>query len=548
MHTRRTGALPSEGRPMSDSPARQARLIAALCEPRRHGAACAAVRVIETHISYVLLTGEFAYKIKKCIALPFVDFSTLDARRRFCIDELRLNRRLAPTLYLDVVAITGGADDPVVGGSGPACEYAVRMREFPQDALLSRELERGQLSVEEIDALAAMVAAFHATIPAARADGPFGTPEDILRYARANFLETGAVADTGDRDALAGLRHWTEREFAAREGMFESRRRAGLVRECHGDLHLGNIARIDGNITIFDCIEFNEQLRWIDVASEVAFTAMDLEDRGRPDLGARFLDRYLAITGDYAGLGVYRFYVVYRALVRAKIACLRLRQLTSGDERAGLAREFRGYLALAQRHASPTRPAVVITHGLSGSGKTAATEWLLEHIGAIRIRTDVERKRGHGLAASARSGSTLAAGLYAADATRATYARVCAFARAAVTGGFCTIIDGTFLMRWQRDAARALAAELRVPFVIVSFAAADATLRQRIVQRAAAATDASEADAAVLARQRATQEPPGPDEAPFVVTYDAQAPLGRSRDPRAWQDVLARIGIPEPAH
>jgi aminoglycoside phosphotransferase family enzyme/predicted kinase len=530
---------------MSDTPDDQTRLITALCEPARHGAACKGVRVIETHISYVVLTGAFAYKIKKHIALPFVDFSTLEARRRFCFEELRLNRRLAPSLYLDVVAITGSAEDPVLGGRGPACEYAVRMREFPQDALLSRELERGQISAEEIDTLAAMVAAFHAAIPAAPADGPFGTPEDILRYARENFTETGAVADTADRDALAGLRDWTEVEFAARKPNFEARRRAGFVRECHGDLHLGNIARIDGNITIFDCIEFNEHLRWIDVVSEVAFTAMDLEDRGRPDLARRYLDRYLSITGDYAGLAVYRFYVVYRALVRAKIASLRLGQLPAGNGQAALTREFRGYLSLAQRHAAPARPGIVITHGLSGSGKTAATQWLLEHIGAIRIRTDVERKRGQRIDASARSGSPLAGGLYAPDITRATYARAGELARAAVAGGFRAIIDGTFLKRWQRDAARALAAELGMPFVIVSFRAEDATLRRRIAGRAAAATDASEANEAVLDHQQAMQEPLGPDEAPFVVTYDAQAPLEHSRDPQAWQGVLARLGNPE---
>jgi len=341
------------------------------------------------------------------------------------------------------------------------------------------------------------------------------------------------------------LRDWTEREFDARRGAFESRRRAGFVRECHGDLHLGNIARIGGKITIFDCIEFNDHLRWIDVLSEVAFTTMDLEDRGRRDLAHRFLDRYLALTGDYEGLAVYRFYAVYRALVRAKVACLRMVQLADGAQRTPLLREFRGYLALARRLAHPAPPALVVTHGLSGAGKTAVTQHLLEDIGAIRIRTDVERKRAHGPATPSPGGAPRASVLYAPDVTRATYAHACDLARRAMEGGFRAIIDGTFLKRWQRDAARALAAELGMPFVIVSFRAEDATLRRRIAGRAAAATDASEANEAVLDHQQAMQEPLGPDEAPFVVTYDAQAPLEHSRDPQAWQGVLARLGNPE---
>jgi len=526
---------------MSDLPADQTRLIAALSEPRRHGPACTAVRLIETHISCVLLTGAFAYKIKKRIALPFVDFSTLAARHRYCLEELRLNRRLAPDLYLDVVTITGTVDEPVLGGSGPVQEYAVRMREFSQDALLSAELAHGELCAEEIDTLAAMVASFHATIPAAPA-GPFGTSADILSHARANFTETAAAPNAADRATLDLLRAWTEREFVRRKTALDARRATGFVRECHGDLHLGNIARIDGAITIFDCIEFNEHLRWIDVASEVAFTAMDLEDRGRADLASRYVDRYLSITGDYAGLAVFRFYVVYRALVRAKIAYLRLQQLPEGADRAGVAREFRGYLALARRHATMPRPAILITHGLSGSGKTAVAQGLLEHLGAIRIRTDIERKRIHGVAPQDHPGVLPAEGLYAAEVTRATYARTLDLARAVVGGGSHAIIDGTFLRRWQRDGARALATELDVPFVIVSLRADNLTLRQRIAQRAAAATDASDATVEVLEYQIATQEPLGPDELPLAVAYDAQAPLPHARNAQTWDAVVARIG------
>src|SRR6266516_4567782 len=291
----------------------QARLVAALAKPPHFGARfgpdCEQVTVLETHISYVLLTGRYAYKLKKAVDFGFLDFTTLAARRHFCEEELRLNRRLAPALYLDVVPITGSVDAPIVGGDGIAIEYAVKMGEFPQDALASGLLTRGELVPADIDALAAMVAAFHGAIEVAAAGAGFGAPEGILQRAQDNCSALLPLLDDP-----------AERAHAARRGAFLRRVEEGFVRECHGDLHLGNIARIDGELTIFDCIEFNPALRWIDVMSEVAFTVMDLEDRGRADLSHRFLNAYLERTGDYSGLAVLRFYLVYRALVRAKIA------------------------------------------------------------------------------------------------------------------------------------------------------------------------------------------------------------------------------------
>ena len=334
-----------------------------------------------------------------------------------------------------------------------------------------------------------------------------------------------------------------EREHALRLAAFERRKADGFVRECHGDLHLNNIAVIDGEVTVFDCIEFNDELRWIDVMSEIAFTTMDLADRGRPDLAHRFVNAYLERTGDYAGLAVFPFYLVYRAMVRAKIACLRLGQLPPGDERTALVAEYRGYVDLATHYARAPHPALVVTHGLSGSGKTTLTQGLLEWIGAIRIRTDVERKRLHGLDARARSGSGLDEGLYAADATERTYRRALELAEAVAAAGGVAIVDGTFLKRWQRDLFRARAAELGFPFVILAFTASDATLRARIVERAQRATDASEADLGVLDGQLRTREPLAADERAYVVDIDAEAPPERSRDPATWRAVCARLGI-----
>jgi aminoglycoside phosphotransferase family enzyme/predicted kinase len=529
--------------PETDTPGvDQARLVAALAHPAAFGPCCTRVERLETHISYVFLTGRYAYKIKKAVAFGFLDFTTLEARRRFCEEELRLNRRLAPTLYLDIVPITGSIDAPVIGGDGPALEYAVMMREFPQDALASQILARSELEPADIDALAVKVAAFHGAADAAAPGSAFGAPSEVLRVARQNFTQLRPLlATVEEHDEIDALSAWTEREHAARRAAFLRRRKEGFVRECHGDLHLNNIARIDGELTIFDCIEFNESMRWIDVMSEVAFTVMDLEDCRRADMAHRFLNAYLERTGDYAGLAVLRFYLVYRSLVRAKIARLRAAQLEAGAASRALHAEYRGYVNLAQRYARPPRPALVITHGLSGCGKTTLSQALLETIGAVRIRSDVERRRMHGIGALERGRNGIDHGLYAPAATEATYRQLAALARHVVSSGLVAIIDATFLGRWQRDLFRDLATVLDVAFVIIDFAARDATLRGRIARRAAAATDASDADLAVLDHQLRMREPLAPEEQPFVIAYDAEAPLEWARQSDAWQAVRERI-------
>jgi uncharacterized protein len=520
----------------------QARLVRALTNPALYGHGCTAVRVIETHISYVLLTGRHAYKIKKAVDLGFLDFTNLAARHFYCDRELELNRRLAPAIYLEVVAITGAIDAPRIGGDGPAVEYAVKMREFPQDALLTCVLARKALTAAHIDTLASVVAAFHTSAPRAEPGSRFGSPREILDLAIENFTEIEPLLEQdSDRRAAADLRRWTEREHAARATLFSERQRSGFVRECHGDLHLGNIALVDGLVTIFDCIEFNEDMRWSDVVADVAFLVMDLRDRGRPDLASRFLLGYLERTGDYDGVQILRFYVVYRAMVRAKVACMRASQIDAAA-RAAKTAEYREYLSLAARCARPDAAGIVITRGLSGSGKTTRSAALVEYAGAIRVRTDVERKRIHGLAPLARTESELDVGLYSAAATERTYSRVASLARTVAGAGYPVVVDGTFLRRRDRDQFRAVAADLKVPFAIVDFVASVETLRARIRERREAGTDASDADLQVLERQRQSAEPIAPDERAVTVTYDAETPLEASHlEP--WRPVLDRLRI-----
>jgi len=482
--------------------------------------------LIETHISSVLLAGTSAYKLKKPVNLGFLDFSTLAARKHYCELELALNRRTAPQLYLDVVPVTGSLAAPTIGGAGAALDYAVKMRRFDTEDSFDRMLARGALDAATVDALADRVAAFHAAVAIAPADSPFGTPQAVLGDAIDNFAHIERLGPPGaSLEALRRLRRWTESEGGALRETFIERKKNGFVRECHGDLHLGNIARVDGAPTPFDCIEFNEEFRWIDVMSEIAFTLMDFVDRGAAAFGWRFLNRTLESSGDYSGVALLRFYLVYRAMVRAKVALIRARQPGAASRLAsGALADFAHHLADAAGFAAPRPRVLILTGGVSGSGKTTLAQTLLETLGALRLRSDVERKRLHGLDPTARSDSALGAGLYSARATRATYARLGELAGTLLPTAFPVIADATFLHAADRKPFARLAQAAGARTVLLWCDAPMEILRERIATRATAGRDASEATLDVLTRQLESLEPPEPDaDTVFCDSSDAES-------------------------
>lgn len=492
-------------------------LIVGLRQPTAYDHAVDSIELIETHISWVLLTGEFAYKIKKPVDLGFVDFSTLDKRLACCREELRLNGRLAPELYLDVVPVTGEVTSPRMGGDGAILEYAVKMRQFSQDRLLDRLLERGALLPEHIDALAVEVADFHAATSIASQESSFGDPDSVWQPVRENFRHLPDSSDHPTRkEQLKCLREWAEAEFQRCKTCFEQRKEKGKTRECHGDLHLGNMILNGDQVVLFDCIEFNERLRWIDVISEIAFTVMDLEDRGRKDLARRFLNAYLEQTGDYPGLQVLPYFLVYRATVRAKVAGIRLSQ-PGLDAKVAVEtdRLLQSYLDLAESYTRPPQPQLLITHGPSGSGKSTVTQSLLEELPAVRIRSDVERKRLF-------QGAGERDGLYSSQATQQTYAKLAESVRAAIGAGFSAIADATFLRRSFREEFRQLADELGVRLTILDFTAPVQILRERVSRRASAGSDVSDADLHVLELQIQQRDPLEADELANVIPIDTE--------------------------
>lgn len=491
------------------------------------------IECIETHISWVILAGEYAYKIKKPVDLGFLDFSTLARRRAACEEELRINRRSAPMLYEAVVGIGGDPVRVLQDAGSDAVEYAVRMRRFSHTSLLAAMLETGVDAAALMERLAVHVADFHAAATIASADGEYGTSESVYRPVTQNVAQIRARIDAPDmQDMLDKVEQWSASEFAALRELLSVRRAAGWVRECHGDLHLGNIVVLEGQPLLFDAIEFNPALRWIDVMADVAFLVMDLQARGRADLGWRFLNAWLEKTGDYEGLRLLPFYLSYRAMVRAKVAAIRVEQLQGAAREAAVA-ECRRYLELAASYAVPARTALVITHGISGSGKTTHSQHLMDAYGLIRVRADVERKRLYGLT-STQSSAGVPGGIYSAQANQRVQDRLEVLARQVLQAGFPVLVDATHIRRAPREHMYRLAKAMRVPCLVLAFAATPAVLRARAAQRTRQGQDASEADATVVDKQLVACEALEGRERAVALTIDT----GREVD---WKAVLPQF-------
>lgn len=471
-------------------------------------------KVIQTHISTVLLAGDLAYKLKKPAHFSFLDFRSLAARLHSCREELRLNRRTAPQLYVDVQPVTGTVTRPRIGGSGEAIDYVVRMRRFDPACGLDEVASRGELTAAQVDALATAIAALHAVAPMAPAGSGYGASTTVQRWAEENLSElrtqTHAAADRARLDALAD---WTRQAFVQLRPLIDLRASVGSVREVHGDLHLGNVVLIGGTPVLFDAIEFNPELRWIDVIADIAFTFMDLLDHGQPALAWRLLGTYFEHTGDYSGAALLRFHAVYRALVRAKVALLRTQQpLQPQAVRVRAHASFEHYLALADDLTRPAEPRMVVMTGVSGSGKSLVAQLLAPGLGALRIRSDVERKRLAGLGTGERGGATL----YSPEMTARTYARLQQVAAGLLDAEVSVVVDAASLRAQERRSLAQVARQRGRPVTVVACEAPWPVLQERVAARALAAADASDATPDVLQQQRHWLEAAAADESPHL--------------------------------
>ena len=485
----------------------------------------AAIQVIETHISWVFLAGDYAYKIKKPIKNSFLDYTSLTLRKLFCEAELRLNQRFAKDLYLGVVAIVDDDGQLRIEGLGEPIEYAVKMKRFPGDALMSDRLAHGLVTLQDVRQLAASIAGFHQLAAQAETSNRFGSPDLVYEEALDNVKEIAKSKIDRLSELLSSLRHWTETHYASHQESFLSRKLGGHIRECHGDLHLSNIVQWQNAFIPFDGIEFCEEFRWIDTLSDAAFTAMDFAAHGRMDFCNSFCNSYFEVTGDYEAIPILNWYMVYRAMVRAKVAALRHAQTESNAlDHAKAEADVESLVTLAKQMSGKGngQTCLWITNGVSGSGKTTGSEQIMQQNGALRIRADVERKRLAGLKSDDHlthndDGIAL---LYSDEMNSRTYQRLAELAEQMIRGGTSVIVDATFLMKHQRTHFADLAHRLQAPFHIIVFQADPEVLRRRITSRLTENKDASDADLGVLESQLKHQQHLDADERKHATFYN----------------------------
>lgn len=470
--------------------------------------------LIETHISWVIIAGEFVYKIKKPVNFGFLDFSTLQKRRHFCEEEIRLNQRFAKELYLDVIPIRQESDTVVLGCSfSEATEFAVKMRKFDQACEFDRLLENNKLTESHLRQLAQELVNFHQHSAVASAVDQFGLPESVQRPVVENFRQLEALVGTAIEEwQFQELETWSLWQHSLLSQYLLQRRQQGHIRECHGDLHLKNITLWQSRPTMFDCIEFNSEFRWIDTISEIAFLIMDLQYRGQYVLAQSFLNNYLEFSGDYQGLRLLKYYLCYRAMVRAKVAGLRLTQELSVQEEPEVRNDLRRHLALASSYTRKGSSGILLMYGLSGSGKSTVARQLAETIQAVVVRSDVERKRLFSTKDEIEKKH-----MYSEAATQRTYRYLLEQCEYILAGEFPVIVDATFQKKEFRRLFIDYAKRAAVPLFIIHCHAEESVLKMRIMSRT---QDVSDADVSVLRHQILTWKGLEDNESDYVIDVD----------------------------
>jgi len=471
------------------------------------------ITTIETHISIVFLTGEFAYKLKKPVDFGFLDFTHLAERKRFCELEINLNRRTAPDLYLEVCPLYCKEGHLQFTPYGDPVEYVIKMAQFDPNLVLGRYLKDHTLSPSQIKDLTENIAAFHVSAEKASTDLAFGHPDNVIHPMLDNFpslLKTFTHPEQQYRlRQLADWTHFTQKTLYA---ALLNRKENGDIRACHGDMHLDNITLLNEKPTLFDGIEFNEQFRWIDVMNDLAFLMIDLENRQQLTLKRQLLSYYINLTGDYTGLNLLKFYQVYRSMVRAKITALRYHQLDKNTLEADNYYTLAlSYLKQAEDTAYELpQPKLILMQGISGSGKSHYAQQILEHLDAIIISSDIERKRLFGMTPLDRVPQTEQQTLYSVEMNRRTYQRLLELAESILTAGYSVIIDATFLKEVHRSPFQQLAKKHAYDFYVFAIKHQNhlSVIEDSLTQRSQANDNPSDADINVMRRQLKNYEVP----------------------------------------
>ncbi|MBI2935145.1 MAG: AAA family ATPase [Chloroflexi bacterium] len=460
-------------------------LVRAMSRPGFYPDRPSAVEVIQTQMSVVFLTGNYAYKIKKPVNLGYLDYTSLEQRQLNCKQEVTLNQRLCPDHYFGVVPVTLHEGRYLIDGPGQTVEYAVKMKQLPRDRTMDVLLRSNAVTAAMLHDLAERIAVFHARAATGPVISEFGSPEAIRRNIDENFSQTEAYLNNViSLRRLRRLNSYSISFLERNEGLLRSRAAGGRVRDCHGDLHLAHVCFCDG-ICIFDCIEFNERFRYCDVASEIAFLAMDMDRYDRPDLSDSMVNNYVTAAGDPGLLELLDFYKCYRAMVRAKVNCFKLNDpLLAETEKEAASETARRYFTLAESYTlKSTRPVLIVMMGLVASGKSALARAVSEATGAPVVSSDVTRKQLAGVPLRERHFEEYGAGLYAREATRKTYAALYARAGTILKKGKAVVLDATFRKQAEREAAWSLAQEFGARFLLVECRCPEEETRKRLARR-----------------------------------------------------------------
>jgi aminoglycoside phosphotransferase family enzyme/predicted kinase len=418
------------------------------------------IQLMQTHVSYVFLTGDYAYKVKKPMNFGFLDFSTLEYRQHFCSEELRMNQPIAPEIYLEVLPITHKGDTFVLGGTGQPVEYVLKMCQFPQEALFIEMFEQGKLTEGHMEELGRVVAQFHAKAQTNDYIRSFGEVSKIREAIDENYQQTeNYIGGPQTQQQFDETKDFTDRFFEEQQELFATRRENNSIRECHGDLHLRNICLWNDKIQLFDRIEFNEPFRFVDVMYDVAFAVMDLEARGSKNLGNAFLNTYVEQTGDWEGLQVLPLYLSRQAYVRAKVTSFLLDDPGVPDEaKQEAAAVASDYYRLAWEYTKRNEGRLILMSGLSGSGKTTVARHLARRLGAIHLRSDAVRKHLAGIPLEQPGGDEL----YTPAMSEKTYKRLLELGIKLASQGFPVILDAKYDRQAFREEAIALFQKLSV--------------------------------------------------------------------------------------
>ena len=458
--------------------------VQALLDPGAYPDRPAGVELLQTQMSFIFLTGEYAYKTKKPVNLGYLDYTTLEKREYFCRQELELNRRLCPAAYLDVLPITESPGGIQLGGSGKVIEYAVKMKQLPRDRMMDLLLPRDQVTPAMLGQVAGLMADFHGRAATNPAISAYGSLDGVRTNTDENFDQTVKYTGTIIREKYHRLiKEYTDKFLLSHSSLLGSRVSGGKIRDCHGDLHAAHVCFAD-NIYIYDCIEFNDRFRYCDTASEIAFLAMDIDRYGRADLANSFVKDYIRASEDSEMESLLNFYKCYRAYVRGKVACFKYDDPYLKDKDSIL-REAQLYFDLAYRYAFP-RPALIIATGLIGTGKTTVSRAIGRGLDCSVLSSDVVRKEQAGVSPTERHYDSFASGLYSPQSTQKTYSELFRRAGEQLAKGHSVVLDASFRKRPDRQAARNLAIEYSSAFLAVECTAPDEIIRQRLEKRSRA--------------------------------------------------------------